>query len=261
MNILEKRELENMKLFYEYIDKEACPTSFAIASGLLYFRDDNSIIRSAYFVNDTNEMNYSKVETIDLTGNYKYISKLDKFLPGIRIALKEENINKNLIYDKMIVNSDIFVLEYGYFPKGRIDYAYTKVDTGVKIKLPVSKYALTKPEYEEFSIYKDEIKDYYYIKYRVNSMTRIENKDFIPGEVGLFKIEPIRFWVDNNSKTLISQDIILGGVPYKLPNDDPYQYDDYYESDLYKAVNIVDEDINILDKLINKKEKVKKKIL
>lgn len=258
MEILDKRELENMKLFYEYIGLETCPTSFAIGTGALSFIDQNKVLRCNYFVNDTSELKYAHILTVNCEGRYKYASKLDKFFPAIRVALYENEINENYIYDEMPINKDISVLEYGYFPKSRINYARTKTDTNVTIKLPVSRYEYNEPEYKDFTVYKDEVGDFYYVIYQVFSMVRIENKDFMPGEVGLFKIEPIRFWRDKNSKILISQDAILGGVQYKISDGEPYQYNDYNESNLCEAVNVIENDIEILDKLMTK-EKVKRR--
>lgn len=260
MDILEKRELDNMKLFYEYLGLETCPTSFAIASGLLYFRDSNNILRSSYFVNDTNESNYREIAIVDDKGDYAFKSKLDKFIPGIRIGMKKEELDDNLLYDSMVVNKDISVIEYGCFPKGRINRVYEKADTGLKIKLPTSKYAYSVPQYVDFPVLRNLRDDTYFIEYPINSMTTIENKDFIPGEIGCFKIEPIRFWVDNTSNILLSQDVIMGGVPYKMSEINAgYEYDDYYDSDVYNAVQIIEEDIKILNNLVKSSEKDKKR--
>ena len=260
MDILEKRELDNMKLFYEYLGFEACPTSFAIASGVLYFRDRNNVICSSYFVNDTNESKYREITIVSDKGEYGFRSKLDKFIPGIRIGMNMNEVSNELLYGSMKASEDISVIEYGYFPKSRINKIYDKVDTGLKIKLPTSKLAYSVPEYKEYTIFKSNKDDTYFIEYPVNSMTTIENKDFIPGEIGYFKIEPIRFWVDNTSGLLISQDIIMGGVPYKIADINvEYKYDDYYDSDVYKATKIIEEDINVLHNLVKLGEKGKKR--
>lgn len=260
MDILEKRELENMNLFYEYIGLKTCPTSFAIASGVLYFRDRNNVICSSYFVNDTNESKYREITIVSDKGEYGFRSKLDKFIPGIRVGMKREELNPELVYGMMKASKDISVIEYGYFPKSRIDKVYDKTDTGFKIKLPVSKYAYSVPTYKEFPVYKSNKDNIYFVEYPVNSMTTIENKDFIPGEIGTFKIEPVRFWVDNSSGLLISQDVILGGVPYKLLDADvEYEYDDYYDSDVYNAVKVIEEDIYTLHNLVKSGEKDKKR--
>lgn len=260
MEILDKKELENMDLFYNYINYRACPTSFAIASGLLSFRDENDMICSHYFVNDTDELRYGEILTMGTYGQDRYCSKLDKYLPGIRIAMKESEVNNEMLNGSMDVDQNISVIEYGYFPKSIINKVTSKVDTGIKIKLPISQFTYTPVEYKEFNVYEDEINNIYFVEYPVNTMTSIENKDYIPGAKEKFKIEPVRFWVDKKSKTLISQDVIMGGVPYLGVRDGhEYEYDDYYDSDLYIAVNVIEENMTILNELVKSGQKSKKR--
>ncbi len=260
MEILERKQLDSMTLFIEYISKIACPTSFAIASGLISFINKEHMVCSSYFVNDTNEIEYSQIMKVTDLGIYSYASKIDKYIAGIRPALLSSELNSSLILDGMEVNRDLSVIEYGHYPKSLMRKQYIKEDTGTKIKLPISDRALSKSEYKEFVVYKNPNTGEYFIEYPIYGMcTRIENEMFNYGQTATFKIEPVRFWVDNNSGLCITQDIIQGGVSYKMFDEFEYTYDDYYDSDLCEAVSIIKEDMVILTKLISEPSKEKKK--
>lgn len=255
--ILSKEQLEYMTLFDKYLSLWACPSDFAIGSGALPFANNKNALCSNYYIDDTNELYYSKIMISDIEGDYNYINKRDRFYSGIRLGAFIYNIDEKLIIDKMQVNEDISVIEYGYFPNKLIKEKVKKESTSITIKLPVSKGSLNPVEYKEFPVYKD--KDLYYIEYPVNGLiTEISNKTYYEGMVARFSIEPVRFWVDNKSGLMISQDVVLGGVPYLfLYNIDEYTIDDYNRSDALGALQIIEEDMNILSKLLNPEENKK----
>lgn len=258
--VLEKRELEDMKLFSHYIGKIACPTQFSLATGLISFANKDHMICSSYFVNDTNEISYSQIIRVTEDGIYRYSSKADKYLIGVRPAISTPDLDTKLILDGQIVNRDLSIMEYGYYPKCLIKKQIIKEDTGVKIKLPISDKALSKSEFREFPVYVNPNSNIYFIEYPIYSLcTRIGDEIFNCGDVATFEIEPVRFWVDNTTGLCISQDVIQGGVSYKMYSDSGYEYDDYYESDLYEAVEIMEENMIKLTRLIKQPDKEKKK--
>lgn len=254
MEILEKRELDSMILFSNYINMRTCPTSFALATGLLDY-SNGGMICASYFVNDTSETNYSHIMKVSDLGIYSYASKMDKFGIGLRPSITFGS-NTDMLLGTQIVNKDISVIKYGYYPKSLIERQTSKEDTGIKIKLSVADSQLSKSNYKEFTVYRNG--DIYFIMYPICKTDRIENIDFIAGMLGTFKIEPVRFWVDNNTGLTISQDIIQAGVAYLLEADE-YKYDDYYESDLFEATQVIDENMRILTSLIKEQSKQKKK--
>ena len=239
--ILSKREIDDMNLFYNYINLLSCPTDFAIGSGLLDFRNEDGMLCASYYVNDSHEMINSRILYVSSEGKYKYISKLDKYLCGVRLST-----DYSLVKDKSsigYIDNNIGYLEYG---------------TGVSISLPISKNMLGKSEYSSFSVFKEKFTNNYFIEYPIYGLvTRIRDKCFYDRQKAYFLIEPLRFWVDYKSDTIITQDVILGGVPYKMYM--PYEYDDYDESDLCEAVSVVEKDIDTLTKLINGEIKIKRK--
>ena len=239
MEVLEKRELESMELFNTYISKLCCPTDFAEASGLISYTNDH-LLCASYFVNDTSEVYYSRISKVSDTGIYGYASKSDKYSVGIRPAIDARSIKRELIIDGQIVNNDLSVMEYGYYPKSLIRKQHTKEDTGLRIKLPIA--------------------NIYFIEYPIHSMCiKIRNTLFTHGDTATFMIEPVRFWIDNKTNLCITQDVILGGVSYKMYDKKDYEYDDYYDSDLCEAIGIMDETMESLTKLINEYNKGKKK--
>ena len=257
LRVLTKKELENMKLFYSYINYLSCPTDYAIASGALDFLNNDNMLCSCYYVNDTSEMDYSRIVYLDQEGDFKDINKLDRFLCGIRPSLEYSKVKDNC--DSLSVNRDISVMEYGYFPKTLIEKPKRYEDTGESIILPCTKNMFGNTEYKEFYVYKDKFGNYF-VEYPVYGMiTRIRDKYIHDGQKECFLIEPIRYWVDLNSDTAITQDVIIGGVPYKYYCDIPYEYDDYDESDVCRTLEIVESDIKTLNKLIEGDIKVKRK--
>lgn len=260
MEILDKKQLDSMTLFNKYISKTACPTSFAIATGLIDFTNKDNMVCASYFVNDSIEIAPNLIMKVTDLGTYSYASKIDKYIVGIRPGISSSNLDFNLILGGMTVNKDLSVIEYGYYPKSLLKKPLFKEDTGVKIKLPIPDKALSKSEYREFIVYRNPNTNDYFIEYPIYRMcTRIENEIFNYGESTTFKIEPVRFWVDNNSGLCITQDIIQGGVSYKMFNDFEYTYDDYEESDLCEALTIMEENMSILNKVVKVPEKGKKK--
>lgn len=260
LTILEKRELEEMRLFSHYISKIACPTQFSLATGLISFTNSDHMICSSYFVNDTNEIAYSQMIRVTEDGIYRYSSKADKFIAGIRPAISYSDFNKTMIIDGQIVNEDLSIMEYGYYPRSLIKRQFIKEDTGIKIKLPISDKELSKSDFKEFPVYKNPRENMYFIEYPIHSMCiRIGDTIFNYGDIATFEIEPVRYWVDNRTGLCIAQEVIQGGVSYKMYSDKEYTYDDYYESDLYEAVEIMEENMLSLTRLINEPSKEKRK--
>jgi len=253
------REIKSMTLFKSYINLISCPTDFALITGVLSFVNDNNMLTSDYFIDETNENEYSKIMTVTDNGLLRYTHKIDKYYPGIRMSFHNACIDEKLIISKMDINEDLSVVEYGYFPKSLIR-PKRKEKTGYMLKLPRSKSAFLKPTYEDFEIYKDD--DAYFIEYLYDGLfTNIDNNTIYGGNKASFKLEPIRFWLDNNSGLLISQDVILGGVPYRvLDKDEEYRYDDFMDSDLYKVLCVIEDDIKITNELLDRdgKKRVKK---
>ena len=202
-------------------------------------------------------MFFTQTLAIGIEGQYKLISKTDKYFSGVRIAVSYSDI-KNEVIDELKVNEDISILEYGYFPKKASDIKMPRIPTGFYIKLPKSNREFDPTVYEKFNVYK--YGDKYFVSYPINRFTKIGNEHFEKDEKALFLIEPIRFWRDHDTDLCISQDIIMGGVAYTfLPDEKECDYDDYDESSLKVAVNHIEENIDTLSKLIGRdKKKVKK---
>ena len=139
--ILEKREIDGydcFTLFDEY-NKVACITDFAIASGTFDYENIDHLRSSNYWVNESSELDYRFAYGIDINGNMKLFSKVDKYIAGLRVAGNYSDVKKYII-EELKINDNISVGKFGYFPNKILTETFNPqkiINTGVNFQLPV----------------------------------------------------------------------------------------------------------------------------
>lgn len=263
--ILEKKELDGYDCFslFDYFNKIACITDFAIASGTFSYENSDNLRAAKYWINETWELNYNYAYIIDEEGRFKLFDKFDKHVSGLRISGKYSDM-KNYITGQMNVNEDLSVGEIGYFPTKVFNKPYNPrklVNTGIIFQLPV----LERGMFNTFDLSNTPIYEYngnYILQYENQKTfsTLSDGQTYNYKEDIIFELEPIRIWIDKVHDLFLSQDIIMSGIAFKSEFG-ASEYDDYTESDIYRALSIfennIDKSMNLYDKTKIKRKKCK----
>lgn len=238
---------------FKYLNPIACTTDYATASGLFTFTNDDNVIAAKYWLEDTFELNYNKAFVIDENGNIDLMTKNDKYFVGIRVCVPYTEI-KNNVTDEIVLKKDLSVGDYGMYPKTIANIENKNLnDTNISFDLPIHAGGnLSKYKTINSKIY--ELDNEYYLNYPMqHNMYKMPNgKQYFENQNIIFKLEKIRWWIDKIDDIAISQDILIGGIPYSSKLN--HNFDEYYESDINEVLNIfsnnVDKSLKLEKKLV-----------
>lgn len=245
--LLEKKDIDGYDNFslFDYLSPIAGITDFAIASGTCSFTNDDNVRTGFYWINETCEMDYNKIWVINCDGKLQPFPKKEKNYAGVRVYGKYSDIKKYIV-GEMDVNEDLSVGEFGYFPTQVLKEYFNPrkaKNTGIELQFPILQDGMFNTfDLTSSSIY--EYKDKYILSYENQRPLTLLSDDqtYLYKDDIVFLLEPIRIWIDKKHDNFLSQDVIMGGIAYKSGFDN-CEYDDYTESDIYRTLNIFENNI------------------
>lgn len=239
---------------FNTVDISADITDFAIASGTFSFVNEDDLTTGMYWVDDIENEKKRSAYVVDINGNIGETLKQEKNVVGIRVAVKYSDI-KDSIISETFLDDNLSIIQYGNYPKDIVEeftYAeFLKLRNNGKVKETNAVCVLPRRNdgtFSRFGVVQKNVLQYNKINFVEYSMEHlmcsINDKRYYKGSPILFKVEPINWLVDKEKDIAITEDVIVGGIPYSSStnvyarNEDINDYLEFFEISLNNTDNI-----------------------
>lgn len=183
----------------------------------------------------TLETNGSNCVGFDELGNMvDIIPTQDNF--GIRPTIDFDNING-------MPSNDIYELYYGEFPQSIVNAPYGLIleNKYLNGELEVTGKSFDIYPYDEEHIFEEYFIDgHKFIRcFPKKTMILDDSLVHMPSSPCWVEVEPIKWLVDNSTNTMITNDILISGIPFNIENNNNYDNSlvkDYLENHFVKQI-------------------------
>lgn len=243
---------ENKLSIFKHIALSTDITDFAIASGTFSFKDLDSLTTGMYWLDDA-VLGENKAYVVGINSDIDKVCKYEKSIAGLRIAVKYSDIQDDIICETKIDDS-LSVIQYGFYPKSLVrEFTYPEFvrlydskeinETEQTCILPRLTYGM----FSKFGVTEKKILQYNQINFIEYNMEHVicalNGEKYFKGSPMLFKVEPINWFVDKEKDVAVTEDVIVGGIPFSSSvdmlsnNEDINEYLEYFEKSIVKKVD------------------------
>jgi len=219
---------EDKLSIFNSVDTSADITDFAIASGTFSFENKDNLDTGMYWL-DNAVLNEDKAYVVDINGKVDTLCKREKSVAGVRVAVKYSNI-KDYCLSETELDDNLCIVEYGSYPKDIVtEFTYSEFlklrnngklkDTGRICHLPRQNAGI----FSRFGVVQKNVLEYKgmeFVEYNMeHKMCTMNDKTYYKGYPMLFKVEPINWLVDKEKDVAVTEDVIVGGIPFSSSTD------------------------------------------
>lgn len=219
---------ENKLSVFNTVDTSADITDFAIASGTFSFENKDNLDTGMYWLDDA-VLNEGKAYIVDINGGIDTLSKQEKSVAGVRVAVKYSDIKDSCLSETEL-DDDLCIVQYGSYPKDFVtEFTYSEFlklckneklkETGRMCYLPRQNDGA----FSRFGVVQKPVLEYNgmeFVEYNMEHlMCNMNGSRYYKGSPMLFKVEPINWLVDKERDVAVTQGVIIGGIPFSSSTD------------------------------------------